>query len=93
MASKPKRPAASGLRASDHKRNLAMQIGLVAVVVISGLLSILAGYAFGMLRFRGDQALFYLFLLGLMVPLESTVNAVWASTRTLRPETSPSEMT
>lgn len=34
MASKPKRPAASGLRAADHKRNLAMQIGLVAIVVL-----------------------------------------------------------
>lgn len=34
MASKPKRPGASGLRAADHKRNLAMQIGLVAIVVL-----------------------------------------------------------
>ncbi|OBH21803.1 DsbA family protein [Mycolicibacter terrae] len=34
MASKPKRPGASGLRAADHKRNLAMQIGLVAIVVV-----------------------------------------------------------
>lgn len=34
MASKPKRPGNSGLRAADHKRNLAMQIGLVAVVVV-----------------------------------------------------------
>ncbi|MDD7813880.1 DsbA family protein [Mycobacterium sp. CSUR Q5927] len=34
MASKPKRPGASGLKAADHKRNLAMQIGLVAIVVL-----------------------------------------------------------
>ncbi|ORW20577.1 hypothetical protein AWC18_10715 [Mycolicibacter nonchromogenicus] len=34
MASKPKRPVVSGLRASDQKRNLAMQIGLVAIVVV-----------------------------------------------------------
>ncbi|WP_067971393.1 DsbA family protein [Mycolicibacter icosiumassiliensis] len=34
MASKPKRPGASGLRAGDQKRNLAMQIGLVAIVVV-----------------------------------------------------------
>ncbi len=34
MASKPKRPGVSGLKAGDNKRNLAMQIGLVAVVVI-----------------------------------------------------------
>jgi raffinose/stachyose/melibiose transport system permease protein len=45
----------------------------VSVVVLSALLSILAGYAFGMMRFRGNQLLFYLFLLGLMVPIEATV--------------------
>jgi raffinose/stachyose/melibiose transport system permease protein len=45
----------------------------VVVVVASTLLSIPAGYAFGMMRFRGEQALFYLFLLGLMVPLEATI--------------------
>jgi raffinose/stachyose/melibiose transport system permease protein len=45
----------------------------VSVVTASSLLSILAGYAFGMMRFRGEQALFYLFLLGLMVPLEATI--------------------
>jgi raffinose/stachyose/melibiose transport system permease protein len=44
-----------------------------AVVAISTLLSILAGYAFGLMRFRGEQALFYLFLVGLMVPLEATI--------------------
>lgn len=33
MASKPKRPG-SGLRAGDQKRNLAMQIGLVAIVAV-----------------------------------------------------------
>ena len=51
--------------------------------MISGLLSILAGYAFGMMRFRGDQALFYLFLLGLMVPLESTVVPLYYDFRDL----------
>jgi raffinose/stachyose/melibiose transport system permease protein len=45
----------------------------VSVVVASSLLSILAGYAFGMMRFRGEQVLFYLFLLGLMVPMEAIV--------------------
>jgi raffinose/stachyose/melibiose transport system permease protein len=48
-------------------------IVVASVVVLSTVLSVLAGYAFGMMRFRGNQALFYLFLLGLMVPLESTV--------------------
>jgi raffinose/stachyose/melibiose transport system permease protein len=45
----------------------------LSVVAASSLLSILAGYAFGLMRFRGEQALFYLFLLGLMVPLEATI--------------------
>ncbi len=43
------------------------------VVVVAGVLSILAGYAFGQMRFRGATVLFYLFLLGLMVPMEAIV--------------------
>lgn len=47
----------------------------VAVVVVSvaSLLSILAGYAFGLMRFRGSTLLFYVFLLGLMVPMEAII--------------------
>jgi raffinose/stachyose/melibiose transport system permease protein len=45
----------------------------VAVVVVAGLFSILAGYAFGLMRFRGQSALFYVFLLGLMVPTEAII--------------------
>jgi raffinose/stachyose/melibiose transport system permease protein len=44
-----------------------------SVVAVATFVSILAGYAFGQMRFRGNQVLFYLFLLGLMVPLEATV--------------------
>ncbi|MGH3358109.1 MAG: carbohydrate ABC transporter permease, partial [Nocardioidaceae bacterium] len=40
----------------------------VSVVLISTLLACLAGYAFGTMRFRGSSPLFYLLLLGLMVP-------------------------
>jgi raffinose/stachyose/melibiose transport system permease protein len=43
------------------------------VVAAATLFSVLAGYAFGMMRFRGQQVLFYGLLLGLMVPLESTI--------------------
>jgi raffinose/stachyose/melibiose transport system permease protein len=43
------------------------------VVVVAGSLSILAGYAFGQMRFRGSTALFYVFLLGLMVPMEAII--------------------
>jgi raffinose/stachyose/melibiose transport system permease protein len=55
----------------------------VTVVAASTLLSIPAGYAFGMMRFRGEQALFYLFLLGLMVPLEATIVPLYYDLRDL----------
>jgi len=55
----------------------------VTVVAASTLLSIPAGYAFGMMRFRGEQALFYLFLLGLMVPLEATIVPLYYDFRDL----------
>ena len=45
----------------------------VSVVTAATLLSILSGYAFGLMRFRGATALFYAFLLGLMVPVEAMV--------------------
>lgn len=45
----------------------------VSVVVIAGVLAILAGYAFGTMRFRGSGVLFYLLMLGLMVPSEALV--------------------
>jgi raffinose/stachyose/melibiose transport system permease protein len=44
-----------------------------SVVVVSTVLSVLAGYAFGLMRFRGASVLFYLFVLGLTVPLEAIV--------------------
>jgi raffinose/stachyose/melibiose transport system permease protein len=45
----------------------------VAVVSVAGVLSIMSGYAFGLMRFRGSTVLFYVFLLGLMVPVEAMV--------------------
>jgi raffinose/stachyose/melibiose transport system permease protein len=45
----------------------------VSVVVLAGFLSVLSGYAFGLMRFRGSQVLFYVFLLGLMVPMEAMI--------------------
>ena len=66
---------------SQYLRSSAIVV--VAVVLISGLLSILAGYAFGMMRFRGDQVLFYLFLLGLMVPLEAFIVPLYYDLRDL----------
>lgn len=43
------------------------------VTVVSAVLSTLAGYAFGTMRFRGSDALFYLLLVGLIFPYEATV--------------------
>jgi raffinose/stachyose/melibiose transport system permease protein len=43
------------------------------VTVVSAVLSVLAGYAFGAMRFRGNNALFYLLLIGLIFPYEATV--------------------
>ena len=58
-------------------------IVVVAVLVVSTLLSILSGYAFGLMRFRGATALFYLFLFGLMVPLEGIVVPLYYDFRDL----------
>jgi raffinose/stachyose/melibiose transport system permease protein len=44
-----------------------------SVSVVTAVLSTLAGYAFGAMRFRGSDALFYLLLLGLIFPYEATV--------------------
>jgi raffinose/stachyose/melibiose transport system permease protein len=43
------------------------------VAVVTAVLSTLSGYAFGAMRFRGSDALFYLLLLGLIFPYEATV--------------------
>ncbi|HEX9823055.1 MAG TPA: carbohydrate ABC transporter permease [Actinomycetota bacterium] len=55
----------------------------VSVVAASTLLSVLSGYAFGAMRFRGGTLLFYLFLLGLMVPLEAMVIPLYYDLRSL----------
>ena len=55
----------------------------VAVVGASTVLSILAGYAFGTMRFRGSTVGFYVFLLGLMVPQEALVVPLYFDLRRL----------
>jgi raffinose/stachyose/melibiose transport system permease protein len=55
----------------------------VAVVGLSTVVSILAGYAFGMMRFRFAQPLFYIFLLGLMVPMEAMIVPLYYDLRDL----------
>jgi raffinose/stachyose/melibiose transport system permease protein len=56
----------------------------VSVVAISSALSILSGYAFGLMRFRGSQLLFYVFLLGLMVPMEAMIVPLYYDMRDLQ---------
>lgn len=53
------------------------------VVSVSTVLSICSGYAFGLMRFRGAEALFYVFLLGLMVPLEAMIVPLYYDMRDL----------
>lgn len=55
----------------------------VSVVLLSGFLAILAGYAFGTMRFRGSSVLFYLLLLGLLVPSEALVIPLYFDLRDL----------
>jgi len=45
----------------------------VAAGALSVTLAALAGYAFARLRFRGRELLFYLFLLGMMIPVHVTL--------------------
>jgi raffinose/stachyose/melibiose transport system permease protein len=55
----------------------------VSVVVVSAVLSIMSGYAFGLMRFRGNRVLFYVFLLGLMVPMEAMIVPLYYDLRSL----------
>jgi raffinose/stachyose/melibiose transport system permease protein len=55
----------------------------VVVVAVASVLSILAGYAFGMMRFRGSTVLFYVMLLGLMIPTEAVIVPLYYDFRDL----------
>jgi raffinose/stachyose/melibiose transport system permease protein len=44
-----------------------------AVVIGTVIVSVLSGYAFGTMRFRGDTLLFYLLLAGLIIPFEAII--------------------
>jgi raffinose/stachyose/melibiose transport system permease protein len=48
---------------------------LVAAIMVpaSVILSVIAGYAFATMRFRFSKTLFYLFILGLLIPTEATI--------------------
>jgi raffinose/stachyose/melibiose transport system permease protein len=44
-----------------------------SVALVTAVVSTLAGYAFGTMRFRGSDLLFYVLLIGLIFPYEATV--------------------
>ena len=58
---------------------------IVAAVMVpaSVLLSVVAGYAFATMRFRGSKAIFYLFILGLIIPTEATIVPLYYDVRSL----------
>ncbi|NEE04321.1 carbohydrate ABC transporter permease [Phytoactinopolyspora halotolerans] len=53
----------------------------VLVVGMASLFSVMAGYAFGTMRFRGSEVVFYIILLGIMVPAEALVIALYFDLR------------
>ncbi|NRQ38658.1 carbohydrate ABC transporter permease [Nonomuraea sp. NN258] len=53
------------------------------VVVVSVVLSIMSGYAFGTMRFRFQNPLFYLFLVGIMMPSEAVAVPLYFDLRSL----------
>lgn len=65
-------------------RSLGNSAVVAAIVVgLATVLAIGAGYAFGTMRFRGATALFYLFLVGMMIPAEATIIPLFFDLRSL----------
>ena len=58
---------------------------IVAAVMVpaSVFLSVVAGYAFATMRFRGSKLLFYLFILGLIIPTEATIVPLYYDVRAM----------
>jgi raffinose/stachyose/melibiose transport system permease protein len=58
---------------------------IVAAVMVpaSVVLSILGGYGFATMRFRGSKTIFYLFILGLIIPTEATIVPLYYDVRAM----------
>ncbi len=58
---------------------------IVASVVVptTVIVSVLAGYAFGTLRFRGANLLFFIFMIGLIMPFEATIVPLYYQLRSM----------
>lgn len=64
--------------------SLGNSVVVAAIVVgLATVLSIGSGYALGTMRFPGATVLFYLFLLGMMIPAEATIIPLFFDLRTL----------
>ncbi|MBO1740618.1 carbohydrate ABC transporter permease [Leifsonia sp. TF02-11] len=53
------------------------------VVPLGSVICILTGYAFGTMRFRGERALFTIFLIGLLMPFEATIVPLYYDLRSI----------
>ena len=62
---------------------LSSAIVVAVVVSVSTVLSVMSGYAFGLMRFRGREVLFYVLLLGLMIPEEAMIVPLYYDFRDL----------
>lgn len=82
----PATPAWSNFAAAwttGHFSGLMLNSLIIAAVVVPGALtvSVLAGYALGTMRFRGSGPIFALFLIGLVMPFESTIVPLYYNLR------------
>lgn len=53
------------------------------VVPLGVTVSVLAGYAFGTMRFPGSNVLFYIFMIGLVMPFEATIVPLYYQLRSM----------
>lgn len=55
----------------------------MAVVPIGVTVSVLAGYAFGTMKFPGSNIIFYVFMIGLVMPFEATIVPLYYQLRSM----------
>lgn len=55
----------------------------LAVVPIGVTVSVLAGYAFGTMKFPGSNIIFYVFMIGLVMPFEATIVPLYYQLRSM----------
>jgi raffinose/stachyose/melibiose transport system permease protein len=55
----------------------------LAVVPIGVTVSVLAGYAFGTMKFPGSNVIFYVFMIGLVMPFEATIVPLYYQLRSM----------